>query len=214
MFGELAHRLPSILRMGSGLVVPSTLNSGLLYSSTAIGTVATSQTSSALLVGTGKGSLTLPPNFFIAGTSIGIEAYGYYTSTTTGTATLTSTLSLGGTAVATLNGSTGVQMPGSLTGAPMYLVCMITCRAPGISGVASFMAGGLWSFAVTTTIATPIAAGNAVASIQVQNGNTGAAPSAVTTGIDTGTALAIGLSATTGSTLTLSFNNFNVYQLY
>lgn len=211
MFGELAHRLPSLAKVGDSLI-GSRSDPGVIYSATAIGTVATGQTGATTLVGTGKGSLTIPPNFFVAGTTICIDAQGYYTSTTTGTATLVATLSLGGTTIAQLNAATGAQMPADLTGAPMELRCLITCRSRGISGVAAFMALGTWQFGTVTALGTPIAAN--VSSIPFKSGNAGAAPAAVTTGISTENALAIALTVTTGATLTLSFTNFNVYQVY
>ena len=213
MFGELAHRLPSVLRMGDSLVVPTKLNPSAIYSMTSIGSVATGQTGATTLVGSGVGSLTLPPNLLKPGTTIVIEGEGYYTSTTTGTATLVSTLSLGGVAIATLNGAAGVQMPGSLTDAGTRLKCRVTCRATGLA--TTVIALGYWEFDEATTVPGPIATTasfNAI--IPFKSGNAGAVPAAVTTVPSANRALAISLAVTTGATLAINFVTFNVYQIY
>lgn len=213
MFGELSHRIPTVLRMGNSLVVPSKLNPCALYSSTAIGSVATGATNALTLVGSGVGSLTLPPNFLNPGTTIVIEGEGYYTSTTTGTATLTATLSLGAVAIATLNGSTGVQMPADLTDAGTRLKCRVTCRATGLT--TTVIALGYWEFDEATTVPAPIAttaAFNAI--IPFKSGNAGAVPAEVTSVPSANRELAITLAATTGATLAINFVTFNVYQIY
>lgn len=213
MLGELAHRPPPYLRMGNSLVVTNKLNPCALYSMTVIGSVSTGVTSGTTLVGSGIGSLTLPPNLLKVGTTILIEAEGYYTSTTTGTAVLTSTLSLGGVAVATLNGSTGVQMPGSLTDAGTRLNCKIVCRATGLT--TTVIAVGKWEFDQVTAVPVPIAATESFAvAIPFKSGNAGAVPAEVTSVPSANRELAISLAATTGATLAISFVTFNVYQIY
>jgi hypothetical protein len=78
--------------------------SGTLFTQTNTVTVANTVTQTAL-TGTGVGTLTLPANFFVAGKTIRLRMWGYYSST--GNPTITVRVKLGSTTIGTMTGSSG-----------------------------------------------------------------------------------------------------------
>lgn len=97
-----------------------------LFSQTATVTVANTTTETTL-ISTGIGTVTLPTNFFVAGKTIRIKAWGYMSST--GNPTLTVKLKLGSTTVCTYTGTSGNPSNNS-----WQVDSVITCRTTGSSG--------------------------------------------------------------------------------
>jgi hypothetical protein len=161
--------------------------SGTFYTSTASVTVATATT--ATLIGSGVGNLTLPANLLTAGRTVRLRARGYHTTTATHS-NVTFTISLGGTTIAQSNA--GTSMPPSdnvSTPRAWILDCEITCRSTGGSG--TVMAVGDLRWQQTNNSLTTAAWAGAI----VSNGSTPA-----TATVDTTTSLALDLQLTDGGT--------------
>jgi hypothetical protein len=101
-------------------------HSGTLFTQTADATCANTTTETTL-TSTGVGTLTLPANFFVAGKTIKLQAYGFHSSTSG--ATVTIRVKLGSTTILTATGSSG-----SDTNAGIIMDTVITCRTTGASG--------------------------------------------------------------------------------
>jgi hypothetical protein len=100
--------------------------SGTLFTQTADATCANTTTETTL-TSTGVGTLTLPANFFVAGKTIKLLAYGFHSSTSG--ATVTIRVKLGSTTILTATGASG-----SDTNAGIIMDTVITCRTTGASG--------------------------------------------------------------------------------
>lgn len=99
------------------------------YTSTADGLVEDTVTETTL-IGTGLGTLTLPANFFVAGKTVRLWAYGVY-STDAVAADLQLRIKLGSTVI----GDTGVQTPANgITDRYWTMRGVITCRTTGATG--------------------------------------------------------------------------------
>lgn len=103
--------------------------SGPLFTSTASATVANTAVETSL-IGSGVGSLTLPANFFSAGTSLRVSVAGVFgTKATPGTIRIR--LKLGSTVIL----DTGAVTPAdSITNEEWQLQTLITCRTAGATG--------------------------------------------------------------------------------
>lgn len=107
----------------------TTGNNNALFTATANG-ANDHVASDTSLVGTGVGSSTTPANYFAAGTSLNIEASGYYSTPLT-LDTLNVKLKAGSTSV----GSTGaVTLLASMTNQAWRMYGFVTCRTAGASG--------------------------------------------------------------------------------
>jgi len=207
MLGEIGQRLTPSLRMGNLLTAPgwqNTLIPGAIYSSTASATA--NSNAVVTLIGTGVGSLTLPPNFLQIGTTIVLEGFGTV-STGASPSTIIITASLGGTAVAaTNNGGVLTPVANMSTAQPFCYQIAITCRTTGVAG--TVMANGYFDIGTATSISAAAASGTSLA---IMSGTT---PTAVT--INTGIAQAITFTCTQATNTANTFinSNFNVYQLY
>jgi hypothetical protein len=104
-------------------------HSGTLFTQTADATCANTTTETTL-TSTGVGTLTLPANFFVAGKTIKLQAYGFHSSTS-GT-TVTIRIKLGSTTILTATGTSGPD-----TNAGIIMDTVITCRTTGASGTVS-----------------------------------------------------------------------------
>lgn len=114
-------------------------------------------------VGAGVGSVTLPANFFAAGKTIRIKAYGYYTRTTGDDLRVRIYLD------ATVILDTGVRSPSTVGPFGWALETDITCRTAGAPG--TVMGQGRLELSTSAT-----------ASVIWQLANTGAAINVTTTG--------------------------------
>jgi len=102
--------------------------SGVIFTATASATAAVAADTS--IIGSGVGTVTLPANFFVAGKTVRIKAYGHMTDATMG-GSVEVKLKLGATTLAT----SGAQSPGILvTDAGWEIEAVITCRTTGASG--------------------------------------------------------------------------------
>lgn len=154
-----------------------TSNSALInniFTPTASKTIADS-TAETSLFGTGVGSLTIPASFLIAGRSLRVKLFGYFS--TTGTPTLNIKATLGGSTVCT---SGAVATSGTISSKYWEIEVLITCRSTGASG--TVIGQGLFTYDNSTQ------AGKAV----------GVVATATTTVNTTGT-LALDVTATWGS---------------
>lgn len=98
-----------------------------LFTQTNSTAVANTITETSFLGG-GVGTATLPANFFVAGKTIKIKAYGFHSST--GSPTLTIKVKLGSTVILT----TGAHTMHNDTNEMFEVEAMITCRTTGGSG--------------------------------------------------------------------------------
>jgi hypothetical protein len=165
--------------------------STVLYTSTANASVATATT--ATLIGSGVGTLTLPANFLVAGKTLRLKAKGYIT-TTAAASTLIFLVKLGATTVANTNNGTALAPVSSMTAKPWEVEVDITCRTTGASG--TVMAVGYLRFVNSATVTLTTA--NTVI-VLVCSGTT---PGAVT--VDTTASKAVDFQVTdagTGSTV-------------
>jgi len=101
-------------------------SSGIIFSQTATGSCSNT-TSETTISSTGVGTLVLPANFFVAGRSIRLVAFGYGSSTANPTITIK--IKFGSTAIATISGASG-----NGTDDTWKLDSVITCRTTGASG--------------------------------------------------------------------------------
>lgn len=102
-------------------------DSRALFVQTATGTCANTTTETTI-TSTGIGTLTLPANFFVAGKTIRIKAWGFHSSTAS--PNLTMKVKFGSTAILT----TGAHAMHNDTNGLWEIDCMITCRTTGSSG--------------------------------------------------------------------------------
>lgn len=121
---------------------------GNVFSQTQSVTVSNT-TMETTVTGTGVGSLTLPANFFTAGISVRVTAYGYYS--VAATPTLDLKLKLGGSTI--LDSTAVTSNAGSNTG--IVFTSVITCRTAGVTGTifsqGSFTQLGNTGFQLTNT---------------------------------------------------------------
>lgn len=111
-----------------GWHVAPTLKQVPIFTQTADVTVANT-TSELTLLGSGIGSLTLPANFFYPGRSIRVKLWGYFTNA--GNPTMTMSLKLGSTIIAT----TGVSTMGPNVSTTLQEnEILLTCRSSGATG--------------------------------------------------------------------------------
>lgn len=115
---------------------------GTLFNQTASVTIASSVTETTL-TGAGKGSLTLPVNFFKVGKSIRVRVRGYVSDT--GTPTYRFRIKLGSTTV--LDTGT-VTFAGTVSNDQWAAEGIMTCRTTGVSG--TVMAEGMWAAETNT----------------------------------------------------------------
>lgn len=122
------------ISVGTGLTLASTTlspTSATLYASTASVTIASATT--ATLIGSGVGSLTLAANYLVAGKTIRLKACGEYT-TTGSPSTLIFTVLFGATTVANTNNGGALAPRASQSKVYWEVDCLITCRSTGGSG--------------------------------------------------------------------------------
>jgi predicted RecA/RadA family phage recombinase len=100
---------------------------GVVFSQTATVTVANS-VAETTLTGSGVGTLTLPANFFVAGKSVRLTAWGYHSSVST--PTINVRFKLGSTTIV----STGAVNSGNGTNNGWLVDVVLTCRTTGGSG--------------------------------------------------------------------------------
>jgi len=122
-FAQIVNKT-TLWRMGASRGVAS----GRAFIATAAATVASSS-SETTMAGSGVGSKTLPANFFRAGRSLRVEAFGYVSNT--GTPDLTIKLKFGSTVILT----TGtITTAASLSNTGWSFRGRITCRTTGAGG--------------------------------------------------------------------------------
>jgi hypothetical protein len=102
--------------------------SGVLFTQTA--SVATSSATETTLTGAGRGTLTLPANYFILGRSIRVKASGVYSSQAV-PVTLNIRVKLGSTVICVTGDQTTA---GAMSNRLWKLDCIITCRTTGGTG--------------------------------------------------------------------------------
>lgn len=123
--------------------------SGVLFTQTGLGIVANNATE-ATLIGSGFGSTTLSPNFFVPGKTIRITASGLYETQLVPT-TLNIRLRLGGLAGTVIH-STGDQTPaGGITMEWWRYITDIVCQTTGATG--SVIGQSNWEHQSTATTA-------------------------------------------------------------
>ena len=120
---------------------------GILFTQTGNGVVANNATE-ASLIGTGFGSTTLSPNFFVPGKTVRITASGLYETQLVPT-TLNIRLRLGGLA-GTIIQATGDQTPaGGITNQWWRYITDVTCQTTGATGSVIGQSG--WEHQTTAT---------------------------------------------------------------
>lgn len=119
---------------------------GVLYTSTADGTIGNSTTETTV-IGTGVGTKTLPANFFVAGKTIRVRVFGYYSTKAAPVGTFTLRCKLGSTAIETVTPT----LTASMTSRQWSCEFLITCRTTGVSGTV-YGQGELRLFTAAATV--------------------------------------------------------------
>lgn len=116
---------------------------GCIFTQTSDQTIANTTTETTL-IGSGVGTVTLPANFWVAGKTVRIKAYGKYSTDPMLSGNETVKVKIGSTTISTNSGiSFGLMETDSYWEAEV----IITCRTTGVSG--TVYSQGLFSYQVT-----------------------------------------------------------------
>jgi hypothetical protein len=119
---------------------------GTLFVSTAPATITNT---GSTLIGTGVGSLTIPANYFAAGTILHVFISGFYATAVT-PGSLQVAVTLGGTNVI---GAGAITPVGSVNNAPWSLDTYLVCQSAGSSGTIGGQGLGIFTNSTNNSVA-------------------------------------------------------------